>query len=218
MTHAASGAQAQKIAESWASAEALSRSSVKKSSLSTLIQLLTQSPLPLYKYLEMFPPRLPTFTSFLMSLEKSTSQSCELQKLKIHTVIPPSHVFLFLCPLPPVTWLLFRPGLILSGPRPMLICMAILCTHLSLEDSRPAWIQTPICIHQVSPAQGAHCTGKGRNEYSTRWNRDAPELPHGRADDWATPSSLCSTCQTLVGFHLGLWTCNYGSHCFQSHS
>lgn len=44
----------------------------------------------------------------------------------------------------------FRPRLILSGLRPMLICMAILYTGQMHEDSRLAWIHRPTHIHQVA--------------------------------------------------------------------
>ena len=43
-----------------------------------------------------------------------------------------------------------KPGLIFPGPRPMLICMAILYTSQVQEDSRPAWIHKQSHIHQVA--------------------------------------------------------------------
>lgn len=60
----------------------------------------------------------------------------------------------------------FRPGLIFPGPRPMLICMAILYMGQIHEDGCPAWIHKQSHIHQVARVQYTHCGRMEDNEKS----------------------------------------------------
>lgn len=91
----------------------------------------------------MFLLLLPTFASFLLSIEKSTSQGGELQMLKVYVD--------------------FSPGLILPGSRPVLICMAIL--YKPESQRQQASLNSETDSHPSrSPAQCPHCTGRAGHE------------------------------------------------------
>lgn len=104
---------------------------------------------PTHKYLEIFPPALSTLASFLVTKEKKITRWRATETWKIEPPCSQSY-FPFHLPFDTFYFIAFKPGLIFPGPRPMLICMAILYTGQIHEASRPGWIHKQSHIHQVA--------------------------------------------------------------------